>query len=683
MPTKYIPNIFWSQEKLYVSIFFGLLFVLGLVIYQDYGVGWDEIVERMDGAVSLQYALQYFDIKSITPPQELLSQTFMGPLQFEVYKDKYYPVGFNLPLAIVESLFQFPNQQAVYFVRHLLTFAIFLIGVYSVFWIAKKRFSSWKIGLLAATFLIISPRMFAESFYNSKDMVLLSMFALGLATAIQFIFHNSLKSTLIHGIVCGFAMEIRLMAIALPMMTLVIFLIYSLSNSSSWKKVVFSISLYLLTIVLFLLLTWPLLWTSPLENFLAAFKFMSNFKVSVDMLYWGNTIVSTQLPWHYPISWIIITTPVLLLILWLIGFINTGLCFFTQLSVALKNSHFLQDILFLSLCIGPVAGTILFNTSLYDGWRHLYFVYPAMILIATKGWITIYQTCKAYVILKLLLHTLTILSLITTAAWMMRAHPYQNVYFNFLVGADWKSKFDVDYWGMSNLNALQYISRADQSPNIKIWPASYLNLRPALTLLDPQDQSRIQLADQKEGADYIMSKYRNSPKISPYIKLCFDKFYEIKAGNEIIFSVFRSNNKILNNVGFSNQDYGICYLRGHGWAVPESWGTWSIGPSAVIQIPLPDENRQKLNIVVKSLGSGKADQKVRIFANEILINTWTLDTGKNNVLSLNLNYEIIQSSPNRSLNVRFENLNPISPNSLGIGSDDRLLGVGLVSAEFN
>jgi hypothetical protein len=679
MPTKYIPNIFWSQEKLYVSIFFGLLFVLGLVIYQDYGVGWDEIVERMDGAVSLQYALQYFDIKSITPPHELLSQTFMGPLQFEVYKDKYYPVGFNLPLAIVESLFQFPNQQAVYFVRHLLTFAIFLIGVYSVFWIAKKRFSSWKIGLLAATFLIISPRMFAESFYNSKDMVLLSMFALGLATAIQFIFHNSLKSTLIHGIVCGFAMEIRLMAIALPMMTLVIFLIYSLSNSSSWKKVVFSISLYLLTIVLFLLLTWPLLWTSPLENFLAAFKFMSNFKVSVDMLYWGSTIVSTQLPWHYPISWVIITTPVLILILWSVGFFFTCLRFFTQFSSALKNQHFLQDMLFISLSIGPVAGTILVNTSLYDGWRHLYFIYPAMILIAIKGWVTVYQICKAYLIFKLLLHTLTILSLLTTVVWMVRAHPYQNVYFNFLAGEDWKSKFDVDYWGMSNLNALQNITKSDQRPNIKIWLASYLNLKPALSLLDPQAQSRIQLVDRKEDADYIVSNYRNSPNTSPYTQLCFEKFYEIQVVGETILSVFKQKNSSFNSFEFSNHNYGICYFRGSGWAEPESWGTWSIGPSAEIQLPLPNQNQKTLNIDVKSLGP---NQKVRIFVNEIPIKVWSLDSAKTNTLSFYLSHQIIQSSLNNSLQIRFESLYPISPSSLGIGKDSRNLGIGLISAYF-
>jgi hypothetical protein len=671
-----------SQEKLYVSIFFGLLSILGLAIYQDYGVGWDEIVERMDGAVSLQYALQFLDIKSITPPQDLLSQTFMGPLQFEIYKDRYYPVGFNLPLAIVESLFHFPNQQSVYFLRHLLTFAIFLIGVYSVFWIAKKRFSSWKVGLLAATFLILSPRMFAESFYNSKDLVLLSIFALGLATAIQFIFHNSLKAALIHGIVCGFAMEIRLMAITLPMMTLVIFVIYSFSKKSIGREAVFSIPLYLFTIAAFLVLTWPLLWTSPFENFAAAFKFMSNFKVGVDMLYWGDMIASTQLPWHYPISWIFITTPVFILFLWSIGFINTGLRFFRQFKSALKDPNFLQDTLFLSLCIGPVAGTILVNTSLYDGWRHLYFIYPAMILIATKGWVTLYRQCSTRTPFKLLVLTLTILSLATTGIWMMRAHPYQNVYFNFLVGANWKNKFDVDYWGMSNLNALQYIARSDPSSNINIWPASYLNLRPAISLLAPNDQSRIQLADRKEGADYIVSNYRNSPNIRPYVQLCFEKFYEIQAGSETIFSVFKSKNRAFNNVEFSNHAYGICALRGSGWAEPESWGTWSIGSSAEIQLPLPDQNRKALNIVVKSLGSNTTNQKVRIFVNEIPINTWTLDSAKNNALTFNLNDQTIQSSLNGSLKIRFETLYPISPSALGIGQDTRNLGIGLISAHF-
>jgi len=126
----------------------------------------------------------------------------------------------------------------------------------------------------------------------------------------------------------------------------------------------------------------------------------------------------------------------------------------------------------------------------------------------------------------------------------------------------------------------------------------------------------------------------------------------------------------------------MCYLRGQGWAEPEFWGTWSVGPSAEIELPLPDQNRKALNITIKSLGSNKVNQKVRIFVNEVLINTWTLHSTKNNVLTLNLNDQITQPSLNGLLKIRFETMYPISPSALGIGQDTRNLGIGLISAHF-
>ena len=46
--------------------------------------------------------------------------------------------------------------------RHLLTFLVALAGIYAVQKMADRRFSDWRIGLLAALFLILTPRLFAN-----------------------------------------------------------------------------------------------------------------------------------------------------------------------------------------------------------------------------------------------------------------------------------------------------------------------------------------------------------------------------------------------------------------------------------------------------------------------------------------------------------------------------------------
>ena len=43
--------------------------------------------------------------------------------------------------------------------------------------------------------------------------------------------------------------------------------------------------------------------------------------------------------------------------------------------------------------------------------------------------------------------------------WMYSNHPFQNVYFNILAGKKFNERFEMDYWGISNKNALEYIAK--------------------------------------------------------------------------------------------------------------------------------------------------------------------------------------------------------------------------------
>ena len=50
---------------------------------------------------------------------------------------------------------------------------------------------------------------------------------------------------------------------------------------------------------------------------------------------------------------------------------------------------------------------------------------------------------------------------------MIKDHPHQNVYFNFLAGKNIQTKFELDYWGLSNKQALEYILKNDSKNIIK------------------------------------------------------------------------------------------------------------------------------------------------------------------------------------------------------------------------
>ena len=93
---------------------------------------------------------------------------------------------------------------------------------------------------------------------------------------------------------------------------------------------------------------------------------------------------------------------------------------------------------------------------------------------------------------------------------MVRAHPLQNVYFNILAGSNWKDRFDVDYWGLSNRQGLEYIAKNDQRSLIKVIAGSNLALDGALRILKPADRARIIDIEWMGDADYIITNYRNN-----------------------------------------------------------------------------------------------------------------------------------------------------------------------------
>jgi len=94
------------------------------------------------------------------------------------YRDKDYGVGFELPAYAGERLLGLNTTQSIYFFRHFLTYLVFVAGVMATYGIAAQRHRSWQAGLLTAALLYLSPRIFADGFYNNKDIVFMAAMAL-------------------------------------------------------------------------------------------------------------------------------------------------------------------------------------------------------------------------------------------------------------------------------------------------------------------------------------------------------------------------------------------------------------------------------------------------------------------------------------------------------------------------
>ena len=196
----------------------------------------------------------------------------------------------------------------------------------------------------------------------------------------------------------------------------------------------------------------------------------------------------------------------------------------------------LQDFIYYVLFITPILTVILLNSTLYNGWRHLYFVYPCFLLISLKGLYLIdfnYFRNKNWH-----LKIFVSLFLIHTAYVMIKDHPHQNVYFNFIPGKNIQTKFELDYWGLSNKQALEYILKNDNKNIIRIGSAGPISIENSKQILSSLDKSRI-LISKNSKSDYIIDNYINW--YGKYKK----KRHEIPNNFKIYKEIFASGKRII------------------------------------------------------------------------------------------------------------------------------------------
>ena len=493
-------------EIIIVALIYLAFIVIGILSYRDYGISVDEWDMRLLGFVNLKYITEIFfhDISA------KLDEILLIP-KISDYSSNTHGVIFTLPMAFVEYFFNITDSQKYYFIRHYFNHLIFLISNFYFFLIVKEKFNNWIYGILGGLFLFLSPRIFAESFYNQKDILFLSLFIINLYYGIHFLKSPSLKNSILFSLTTALAIDIRIMGIIIA--PIIVFFTYLKYLKNKNFKIFIGIPIYLILVPLFTILFWPFLWENPLIHFIQNFKSLSSY-VSVGYnFYLGNYYESSNVPWHYIIVWIGITTPIFYLVLFAVGFSSYTLRFKKRLFKITNNNSEnglwvgekeLEDLIYYILFIAPIFIVIFLNSTLYNGWRHLYFIYPCFLLISLRGLhlIDMNYFKRRNWVLKIMIS----IFLAHIAFVMIKDHPYQNIYFNFLSGKNIGTKFELDYWGLSNKQALEYILKNDSKSVIKIGSAGPISLENSKQILSSLDKKRVMISENIES-DYIIDNY--------------------------------------------------------------------------------------------------------------------------------------------------------------------------------
>ena len=518
----------------YAFIFFLIFFLVGIFITKDYGVSSDEYASRIKGFVTLNYLGEKYAPEINKKYKE--NKNIPNFKEFE--QGRNYGVVFEAPASFIEVILKIKDKKNQFLLRHYLTFLIFFISTIFFYRILKRRFDN-NFAILGTIFLILSPRIFANSFYNNKDLVFLSFFIISSFYSLKLIEKPNLKNCLKFSLFAALTIDVRILGI------LVVFTNFFISIYKNFieKKIIQSCHIIFLTLVFtifFTIIFWPYLWESPLNNFISAFSSMAQFEISTKNLFLGKLVDGKQTQWYFLITWIFISTPILYLLLFIFGIIST--CkIVIQKRLNLDKQEYFFDLLFLITFFSPLFAVILFNSTLYNGWRQVYFIYPSLIYLSIVGYYFLIALLKPkfYKFLYLIIVT----NLFLTFYWMISNHPYQYVYFNNLVPkTNLSQKFDLDYWGLSYKQAFEKILKIEKDNNgiIKIYNLSHNKLFYPLFSIDKKNRNKFKVVRNLDKADYLITNfYLDDKSMNLDLDDEFEVVNEIKVYNQSINTIYK------------------------------------------------------------------------------------------------------------------------------------------------
>jgi hypothetical protein len=516
-----------SWAKLPPILFFAVLLLVGLRIYPDYGISFDEFWEWETGLITLKYLLERF------APHLLEQEPWLENIPpLETYIDSDHGITVALPLVVLKSLLGIKTWQGMFLFRHLANFLIFYLGVIFFYLLGRAHFRSRAWALLGCLMLVLSPRIFADAFYNSKDLPFLSFCILAAYTMVRFLQKPSYGWAAGHAFACALAIDTRMMGILLPAVTALMLLLVVLRQSkpaAAWYR---PAALYVILLVVFIIALWPYLWADPVNRFLSIFEKMRHFRWRLTNLYLGTFIPANQLPWHYVSCWMLVTTPLSYSLFFLAGL--------GTLLLRLRQAREADLLLYIYpvFLLGALGAVAVLNTVLYDGWRHMFFVYFAFLMISLTGVHRLWHNTRlmSYDRLRHLLVVLVLGGNLLTVLWfMVKNHPHQNVYFSVISGETAARNFERDYWGLSYRQGLEFLLRHDKSAVIK-YTAPDLPGHITTFILPEKDKQRLQYVPLEDisQATYFLSIYRWHPRPYPYQEL-----YSINIAGLKIMSVFK------------------------------------------------------------------------------------------------------------------------------------------------
>ena len=495
---------FWAQALAACALFA----IAGVAVVDDYGVTADELFQRGTAATVADYALGV----SEEPP-------------YWNRHDRYYGVAFEMPLLLAERALGLRDSRHIYLTRHFLTHLFFIAGGFACGMLAYRVIGSRWVALFAMLMFMLHPRLYAHSFFNTKDIPFAAMLLIAPYLTHRAFRRDTVGAFLLCGIGVGLAINMRVFGLMLlPMILAMRTLDLRQASGEERKRILMAGAAFLAAALAVVYIIHPYYWENPLR-FVEGIRVLSQHPTNTPNLFMGEIYLADAVPWNYIPVWFAITAPPVALALGAIG--CAAVCWqgIARPLAALRDREIRFRIMLLGCFALPIVAVIALQSNTHSGWRHMYFLWAPFCLLAAIGLRTIANIrmgeggiwkvgallpCRVrgdgyrwHMARRALAYGAAGIGLLTTLTAMAALHPNQQVYFNALVdtktpGALAK-RYDMDYYMLAQRQSLEYLLARYPDDDLRVYPRS----RSAL-ILPQSDRERILFSRIQYAADYYI-----------------------------------------------------------------------------------------------------------------------------------------------------------------------------------
>ncbi len=432
------------------------------------GLGWDSVFDLNAAKISIANS----GSKDLNVYYDLI------PITSEFYGTFVYKIADWLSIQFTNrSIFEDTLALSNYYFVDVTTWIISLFSIILVCSALYITFDSKKYALYFFGLVSSLPIWVGMSQVNSKDIPVAAgisilsagfMLILKKYTVRKFFWLGILYVTIGTGISIAVRPASILLVIAFFSLNTLIFVLYNLikRNFILILRDIFIIYFISLPISIYIMyLSNPISISNLFSWVIDATRVSLDYPSIQPIRVFGQDLLSNELPPWYIFAWVWAQLPTLTFLS-----LFLGICILAKSAILDKNlnlSYSVSPFLIQALLI-PFSFMIL-QPNMYNGIRHVLFIYPALMLTAVIFLVNILELPNSKIITPIA-HIFTALVLFLNIFATFRWAPYSYAFINPVAGIGEQRKWDLDYWGLSSREGIERLSLSGFSKPVFVMP---------------------------------------------------------------------------------------------------------------------------------------------------------------------------------------------------------------------